>query len=66
MSVKTDTFGSVQVTGNDAIRLHRYVRDENQPNAGSARAVQRAWKLIADRDMKGTRNLRVRVKVATE
>ncbi|RZU99163.1 hypothetical protein EV698_1443 [Spiribacter vilamensis] len=63
MSVKTDTFGSVQVSGDDADRLNRYVREENQPNASSRGAVQRARKLIADRSASGTRNLKVRVKV---
>ena len=63
MSVKTDTFGSVQVSGDDAVRLNKYVREENQPNAGSRGAVQRARKLIADRGASGTRNFKVRVKV---
>ncbi|WP_159300289.1 hypothetical protein [Spiribacter sp. SSL99] len=66
MSVKTDTFGSVRVTGKDAARLDRYVRDENQPNARSAQAVKRARELIADWDANGVRSLRVHVKVSDE
>ena len=66
MSVKTDTFGSVQVSGDDAVRLRKYVLEENQPNAGSRGAVQRARKLIADRSTNGTRSFKVRVKVIGE
>lgn len=66
MGVKTNTFGSVEMSGDDAVRLNKYVREENQPNAGSRDAVQRARKLIANRSTSGSKSFKVRVKVMAE
>ena len=66
MSVKTNTFGSVEVSGDDAVRLNKYVREENQPNAGSRDAVRRARKLIANQGTSGSKSFKVHVKVTAK